>query len=87
MVYLSKVGNSYNIPAQHYICDTDEDFQELEQNPIIPIGSTALIIDQQTTMEKGEMGWCVLSSGGKGGTKIIRIVEYVPWAHDQGRRF
>ena len=45
MVYLSKVGNSYNIPAQHYICDTDEDFQELEQNPIIPIGSTALIID------------------------------------------
>lgn len=87
MVYLSKVGNSYNIPAQHYICDSSTDFSELEQNSTIPIGSTALIIDQQTTMEKGESGWCVLSSGGGGGTKIIYIEEKVPWAHDQGRRF
>lgn len=90
MVYLSKVGNSYNIPAQHYICDTNEDFEELKENTAIPIGSTCLVIEEQATWEKGESDWCILSSGGGGGTTIIKVTEKIPLAsevHKEGGRF
>ena len=90
MVYLSKVGNSYNIPAQHYICDTADDFEELKENTAIPIGSTCLVIDEQTTWEKGEEDWCPLASGGGGGTRIIKIIEKLPKASEvnkEGGRF
>lgn len=83
MVYLSKVGNSYNIPAQHYVCDTeDPDFLDLQNNTAIPIGSTAYVIENETLYEKGENDWCPLVTGGSGGTKIIKIIEKLPKASE-----
>lgn len=76
MASLVKVGNTYNIPAQQYCCDTMKEFREVfENDTTIPDGSEVIILDSEVVKVKGPSSWIDRPGGGGGGT------EY-PWARD-----
>ncbi len=76
MASLIKVGNTYNIPARQYCCDTNAEFKTVfENDPTIPVGTEVIILDSTTIKVKCPSSWVERGWGGGSGT------EY-PWARD-----
>lgn len=50
MVQLTKIGNSPNVPAKEYVCDTRDDIGQL---PNAPMGSSALCLKDGSVWVKG----------------------------------
>lgn len=84
MVVLVKEGNSFNIPVQEYVCDSYSDFEQIREDSSIPMGSTALILEEQLRAYKTSSGWNIssLATGGSSSSGDIQIPTY-EWARDK----
>ena len=75
MASLVKVGNSYNIPARQYCCDTNKEFENVfEKDTTIPVGTEVIVLETDVVKIKGPTDWYERAGGGGGGT------DY-EWAH------
>ena len=63
MVQLVKIGNSPNVPAKEFVCDSLADIEKL---PNAPMGSTAFCLEDKSAwmkgsdLELGTKGWIKL---------------------------